>query len=145
VAVQQPAHPQPMGGQFPGHLGQQQRPLHHPIRQVVAHIGEAQPGHAGGDALLGVPSPLRCQPLWEGRQPHPRTAAVPPGPASPPRGSDWSSRSARAGGSASLDGSRPLRLEAAAPALAGEPLVGKRGNGNPNDDQTAENLPRFQG
>ena len=63
VAVQQPAHRQPMGGQFPGHLGQQQRPLYHPIRQVVAHIGEAQPGHAGGDALLGVPSPLRCQPL----------------------------------------------------------------------------------
>jgi hypothetical protein len=54
-----------MGGQFPGHLGQQQRPLYHPIRQVVAHIGEAQPGHAGGDALLGVPSPLRCQPLSE--------------------------------------------------------------------------------
>jgi hypothetical protein len=54
-----------MGGQLPGTLGQQQRPLHHPIRQVVAHIGEAQPGHAGGDALLGVPSPLRCQPLWE--------------------------------------------------------------------------------
>jgi hypothetical protein len=52
-----------MGGQLPGTLGQQQRPLHHPIRQVVAHIGEAQPGHAGGDALLGVPSPLRCQPL----------------------------------------------------------------------------------
>lgn len=62
MAVQQPAHRQPMGGQFPGHLGQQQRPLHHPIRQVVAHIGEAQPDHAGGDALLGVPSPLRCQP-----------------------------------------------------------------------------------
>ena len=111
MAVQQPAHPQPMGGQFPGHLGQQQRPLHHPIRQVVAHIGEAQPGHAGGGALLGVPSPLRCQPLWEGRQPHPRTAAVPPGPASPPRGSDWSSRSARAGGSASLDGSPHFGLK----------------------------------
>lgn len=29
MAVQQPAHRQPMGGQFPGHLGQQQRPLHH--------------------------------------------------------------------------------------------------------------------
>jgi len=53
-----------------GHLCHQPRLLHHPIGQVGAHVGEAQRGHAGGDALLGVAAPLRCQPLPARRQPH---------------------------------------------------------------------------
>jgi hypothetical protein len=61
-----------MRGQFCGHLSQQPRPLHHPIEQVRAHIGEAQRGHAGGDAFLGVAPPLPRQPLRAGCQPHPQ-------------------------------------------------------------------------
>jgi hypothetical protein len=44
-----------------------------------------------------------------------------------------------------LAGAAHAGLQAAAPELAGGPLVRKRGNHNPNDHQTAENLPRFQG
>jgi hypothetical protein len=63
-----------------------------------------------------------------------------------PEGASWSSRSARAGGSRiPLAGAAHSGLQAAAPELAGGPLVRKRCNHNPNDHQTAENLPRFQG
>ena len=61
-----------MRGQLRGHLFQQPPLLHDPVDQIGPHLGEAQLSHAGGDALLGVPPPLRCQPLGAGRQPHPR-------------------------------------------------------------------------
>jgi hypothetical protein len=57
-------------GQLRRHLGQQPPSLHHSVDQVGPHLGEAQRGHPGGDALLGVPPSLRCQPLGAGCQPH---------------------------------------------------------------------------
>jgi hypothetical protein len=70
VALQQPAHRQPMRAQLHGHLRHQPRLLHDPVDQVRTHVGEAQLGHASGDPLLGVAPPLRCQPLRAGRQRH---------------------------------------------------------------------------
>jgi len=60
-----------MGGQLRGHLVQQPCPLHDPVDQVGPHLGEAQGGHPGGDALLGVAPPLLGQPLRARRQAHP--------------------------------------------------------------------------
>ncbi len=70
MAVQQPPHRQPMRSQLRGDLHQQPRLLHDSIDQVGLHVGEAQLSHTDGDAFLGVPAPLGCQPLRAGRQPH---------------------------------------------------------------------------
>ena len=62
-----------------------------------------------------------------------------------PEGASSSSRSRAGGSRVPLAGAAHSGLQAAAPELAGGLLVGKHGNGNPNDHQTAESLPRFRG
>jgi hypothetical protein len=59
-----------MRRQLGGHLRQQPPLLDHPVDQILLHVGEAQRGHAGGDALLGVAAPLGGQPSRARRQPH---------------------------------------------------------------------------
>jgi hypothetical protein len=58
MAVQQPPHRQPMGGQLRGHLRQQPPLIYDPVYQILVHVGEAQRGHAGVGVVL-PPRPER--------------------------------------------------------------------------------------